>query len=120
MNKNIIPPVAIELIEQELNEKTFVRRTNKVDNEIYIVNYHNSPNVVREIGRLRELTFSLAGGGTGNELDLDELDVSENCYDQLIVYDRAAKIIASGYRFMDCSKVLNGDSDDIAISTRHY
>ena len=120
MNKNIIPPVAIELIEQELNEKTFVRKTNKVDNEIYIVNYHNSPNVVREIGRLRELTFSQAGGGTGKELDLDELDVSENCYDQLIVYDREAKIIASGYRFMDCSKVLNGDSDDIAISTRHY
>ncbi len=120
MNKNIIPPIDIKLIEQELNEKTFVRKTNKVDNEIYIVNYHNSPNVVREIGRLRELTFSLAGGGTGKELDLDELDVSENCYDQLIVYDRETKIIASGYRFMDCSKVLKGDSADIAISTRHY
>ena len=120
MNKNIIPPVDIKLIEQELNEKTFVRKTNKVDNEIYIVNYHNSPNVVREIGRLRELTFSQAGGGTGKELDLDELDVSKKCYDQLIVYDRETKIIASGYRFMDCSKVLTGDSDDIAISTRHY
>src|SRR5665811_851419 len=119
-NKNIIPPVDIELIEQELNEKTFVRKTNKVDNDIYIVNYHNAPNVVREIGRLRELTFADAGGGTGKEIDLDDFDVSDNCYDQLIVYDREARIIASGYRFMDCSKVINGDSDDIALSTRHY
>ena len=120
MNKNIIPPVDVKLIEQELNEKTFVRKTNKVDNEIYIVNYHNSPNVVREIGRLRELTFSDAGGGTGKEIDLDDLDVSDNSYDQLIVYDREAKIITSGYRFIDCSKVLKGDSDDIELSTRHY
>ena len=80
INKNIIPPVKTDLIEKELNEKTFVRETNKVNNEIYIVNYHNSPNVVREIGRLRELTFSQAGGGTGKELDLDDFDVSDNCY----------------------------------------
>ena len=116
----IIPPVDINLIEQELNSTTFVRHTNKAHNEIYIVNYHNSPNVIREIGRLREITFSDAGGGTGKELDLDEMDVSDNCYDQLIVYDRDAKIISSGYRFINCAKVLNGDSDDIELSMRHY
>jgi hypothetical protein len=117
---NIIQPVNIKLIEQELNENTFVRKTNKVNNEIYIVNYHNAPNVVKEIGRLREITFTEAGGGTGKELDLDDLDVSDNCYDQLIVYDRETKIIASGYRFIDCSKVLNEDNDNIALSTKHY
>ena len=116
----IIPPANAKLIEKELNENTFVRNTNKAHNEIYIVNYHNSPNTVREIGRLRELTFSDAGGGTGKEIDLDSMDTSDNCYDQLIVYDRDAQIISSGYRFIDCAKVLNGKNDDIELSTRHY
>lgn len=119
-NPNIIPPVSIELIEQELNSKTFVRNVNKGNNEVYIVNYHNAPNVLREIGRLRELTFTLAGGGTGKEIDIDDFDTSENCYDQLIVYDREDKVIAGGYRFIDCSKVLKGNSDHIALSTRNY
>lgn len=119
-NNNTIAPVEIELIEQELNEHTFVRHSNKGNNEIYVVNYHNAPNVIREIGRLRELTFSLAGGGTGKELDLDNFDTSENCYNQLIVYDREDKVIAGGYRFIDCSTVLNGKSDEIALSTRNY
>ncbi len=117
---NTILPVGIQLIEKELNENTFIRKTNKLDNEIYIVNHHNAPNVVREIGRLRELTFSEAGGGTGKEFDLDDFDTSENCYDQLIVYDREAQLISSGYRFIDCSKVLNQDNEDIALSTKHY
>lgn len=116
---NIISPIDIKLIEQELNDNTFVRKTNKVNNEIYIVNYHNSPNVVKEIGRLRELTFSEAGGGTGKDIDLDDFDTSDNCYDQLIVYDRDARLIASGYRFIDCSRVL-GSGDDIPLSTKHY
>ena len=60
----IIPIDNIKDIELELNENTFVRNTNKANNEIYIVNYHNAPNTVKEIGRLRELTFSEAGGGT--------------------------------------------------------
>jgi len=120
MNNNIIPPVDIKLIESELNENTFVRTTNKGDNDIYIVNHHNAPNVIREIGRLREITFSEAGGGTGKELDLDNFDTSENCYNQLIVYDREAQLIASGYRFIDCATILDGKNDNIALSTRNY
>ena len=120
VNPNIIPPVAIELIEKELNENTFVRNVNKGNNEVYIINHHNSPNVMREIGRLRELTFTLAGGGTGKEIDIDDFDTSDNCYNQLIVYDREDKVIAGGYRFIDCSTVLNGTSDNIALSTRNY
>ena len=115
---NILSPISIELIEQELNINTFVRKTNKVNNEIYIVNYHNAPNVVKEIGRLRELTFSEAGGGTGKEIDLDNFDTSENCYDQLIVYDRENQIISSGYRFIYGEKVLNGG--EIELSTKDY
>lgn len=119
-NANIIPPVDIKLIEQELNQDTFVRNVNKGNGEIYIVNYHNAPNVIREIGRLRELTFSAAGGGTGKEIDIDDFDTSENCYQQLIVYDREDQIIAGGYRFIDCATVLNGTSDNLELSTRNY
>ncbi len=115
---NIIPPKNIQRIEQELNENTFVRNTNKANNEIYIVNYHNAPNTVNEIGRLRELTFAEAGGGTGKEIDIDDFDTSENCYDQLIVYDRDNQIISSGYRFIYGEKVLNGG--EIELSTKHY
>jgi len=115
---NIIPPSNIKLIEQELNTTTFVRNTNKANNEIYIVNYHNAPNTINEIGRLREITFSEAGGGTGKEIDIDDFDTSENCYDQLIVYDRDNQIISSGYRFIYCDKVLTGG--EIELSTKHY
>lgn len=115
---DIIVSDNIKAIELELNEHTFVRNTNKANNEIYIVNYHNSPNTVREIGRLRELTFSEAGGGTGKEIDIDDFDTSENCYDQLIVYDRDNQIISSGYRFIYGAKVLNGG--EIELSTKHY
>ncbi|MCO6498866.1 MAG: GNAT family N-acetyltransferase [Vicingus serpentipes] len=113
-----IPPIDKYLLEQELNQNRFVKNTNKGDNEIYIVNYHNAPNVVREIGRLREITFSAAGGGTGKEVDLDERDTDENCYEQLIVFDPEEKEIISGYRFIDCSKVI--EQPNLDLSTKHY
>lgn len=114
----IIPPIDRELLRSELNESVFVRDTNKGENKIYIVNHHNSPNVMREIGRLRELTFATAGGGTGHKVDIDEHDTSEHCYEQLIVYSPEDDEISGGYRFIDCSKVLH--TNPIALSTAHY
>jgi len=114
----ILPAVPVELLEKELNETTFVRHTNKLNNEVYIINHHNSPNVMQEIGRLRELTFAMSGGGTGKEVDIDELDTCENCYQQLIVWEPEAKEIVGGYRFIDCSTAITGDG--INLSTKHY
>ena len=82
----IIPPVDRTLLKRELNKDRWIRKTNKLDNDIYIVNHHNSPNVMQEIGRLRELTFAEAGGGTGQPVDIDAADTTEICYNQLIVY----------------------------------
>jgi len=121
MSKNldyILPPVDKDLIKSELNESVFVRDTNKGDNKIYIVNQHNSPNVMLEIGRLRELTFATAGGGTGQEIDIDEHDTSDLCYEQLIVYSPEDEVITGGYRFIDCSKVLH--TSPVELSTAHY
>ncbi len=67
MNKPIIEPVETALIEQELTKERFLRATNKGNNEIYVVTAHNAPNTMREIGRLREIAFRTAGGGTGLE-----------------------------------------------------
>ncbi len=114
----IIEPVSRDLLKKELNDETFVRKTNKGYNEIYIVNQHNSPNVMREIGRLRELTFATAGGGTGKEIDIDDFDISNNCYQQLIVYSPDDDEITGGYRFIDCSTVI--DTQPLELSTFHY
>ena len=87
MEQQIIAPVDKALLKAELTPDKQLRLTNKSNNEIYIVTYHDSPNTVREIGRLREIAFREAGGGTGKELDLDEFDTCENCYKQLIVWN---------------------------------
>jgi len=116
----IIPPVERELIRAELTEERFVRETNKGNNKIYFVDAHNSPNTMREIGRLREVAFASAGGGTGQEVDIDHLDTTENCYQQLIVYSERDKEIIGGYRFIDCARLDLSDKDNIAISTAHY
>jgi hypothetical protein len=114
----IAPAVPLEVIKSELTPERFVRKTNKGNNDIYIVNHHNSPNVMLEIGRLREITFASAGGGTGKSLDIDDFDTSENCYEQLIVWAPEAQEIIGGYRFIDCAKVVN--TYPVALSTRHY
>ena len=116
----IIPPVSRALLKAELNEDRFVRISNKGNNKIYFINAHNSPNVMREIGRLREIAFTLAGGGTGKEVDIDEMDIAENCYEQIVVYSEEDDEIIGGYRFINCSSCDLSNKDDIKLSTAHY
>ena len=86
--KKIINPISTSILEKEINKDTFVRKTNYCDHDIYIVDYHNHPNATMEIGRLREISFRNAGGGTGKSYDLDEFDTREEAYyKQLIVWD---------------------------------
>jgi len=109
--KEIIPPVPLEALTSELTSDKFIRKTNKAGNKIYIINAENAPNIMREIGRLRELSFRNAGGGTGLECDLDEYDTGENSYQQLIVWDPDEMAILGGYRFYICESgkyVKNG------------
>jgi hypothetical protein len=98
--KHIIQPVPKEELISELTEDKFVRQTNYEKNEIYIITHHDSPNVMREIGRLRELSFRYAGGGTGKEIDIDYFDTAEIPYCQLIVWEPRRKEIIGGYRFL--------------------
>jgi hypothetical protein len=106
----VIAPVELKLIESELNKDRFVRKTNNGGNEIYIITHHDSPNVMREIGRLREVTFRGAGGGTGHEIDIDEYDTADAPYKQLVVWNPEEKEIVGGYRYikMNEAPVVNG------------
>lgn len=119
MAKRIIFPIDIELIEKELTPERLLRRTNKADNEIYVVNAFNSPNTMREIGRLREIAFRLAGGGTGKSCDIDEFDTMEEPCQQLIVWDPREKMILGGYRFITGDKVKLSSDGVPQIATAH-
>lgn len=119
MEENIIQPVDKELIKSELTREKQLRMTNKSHNEIYVVDADNAPNVLREIGRLREIVFREAGGGTGKELDLDEFDVCDNCYKQLIVWNPETEEIIGGYRYILGRDVKFGPDGQPLLATSH-
>ena len=85
--QDIINPIDRALLKAELTKEKRLRSTNKSKNEIYIVTAHDSPNVMQEIGRLREVAFRYYGGGTGFPVDIDEYDTMEDAYRQLIGWD---------------------------------
>lgn len=117
--KPIIPPVDRDLIKSELTKKSLLRKTRKGDNEIHIINHHNAPNIMREIGRLREIAFRESGGGTGEEVDIDEMDTCEKCYEQLIVWSPGDQEVIGGYRFIYCPNA-GEEHGEPALSTAHY
>jgi hypothetical protein len=109
--KNVIAPIEKSLLRQELNSRTFIRKANNGNNEIYIINQHNAPNTLLEIGRLREETFRAAGGGTGLDCDLDDFDTCEKCYEQLIVWNPEEEEIVGGYRYIRCNEARKSDGN---------
>ncbi|MBQ1831002.1 MAG: GNAT family N-acetyltransferase [Bacteroidales bacterium] len=105
--EEIIAPVDKELLKAELNEKRFLRDTNHAGNKLYIVDNACAPNVLREIGRLREIAFRAGGGGTGKSADLDEFDLDGAFkYKQLVLWDPDAECIIGGYRYVLCDNVM--------------
>ena len=124
MMKDIIAPVPLEAIMDELTRDKFFRKTNNAGNEIYILSAHDSPNVMREIGRLREISFRAAGGGTGLDCDVDDFDPrEEHFFYQLIVWNPTDKAIMGGYRFLLCDGLpvdANGQVDTPTSELFHY
>ena len=113
----VIDPIPLDVIESELTNERFVRYSNFGNNEIYIVNAHNSPNLMKEIGRLREISFRTAGGGTGKSIDIDLYDTCENPYNQLIVWNPEDKEIVGGYRYKICNSNVTDENGNINIAT---
>ncbi len=115
--KEVIPPIDKELIENELTKDKFLRSTNNGNNELYVVTHHDSPNTMLEIGRLREITFRLAGGGTEKEADIDKFDIAEIPYKQLIVWDPQQRDILGGYRYIICKDIQPNKEGEIELAT---
>lgn len=109
--KPTIEPITKQLLEAELTPERFQRKANNGDNEIYIITYFDSPNVMKEIGRLREITFRAAGGGTDKEIDIDEFDTAHAPYKQLIVWNPIDKEIVGGYRYIECKDALDANGN---------
>lgn len=116
---DIKAPIDRSILKRELNKDCFTRHTRKGSNEIYIVNDKIAPNVILEIGRLREITFRASGGGTGGAMDLDEYDSGEYAYQQLIVWSPEDEEIIGGYRFKNCKESID-ESGKIHLSTANY
>lgn len=117
--EDIIAPIDREVLKAELTPERRLRTTNKSHNEIYIINWKNAPNVLKEIGRLREIAFRSAGGGTGKSLDLDEYDLMENPYQQLVVWDPEAEEILGGYRYILGDEVEFDSGGKPILATAH-
>ena len=119
MEQPIIHPIPKEVLKSELTPDKQLRMTNKSHNKIYIITAHNAPNVMREIGRLREIAFREAGGGTGKEVDIDEFDICDNCYKQLIVWNPEEDEIIGGYRYLLGSDWEYDEQGQPKLATSH-
>lgn len=124
MNQDIIAPVPVEALMEELTQDKFFRKTNNGGNEIYVLTAHESPNLMREIGRLREISFRDSGGGTGLDCDVDVFDTrDENFFYQLIVWNPNDRAIVGGYRFLLCDHLPIDDKGQVDTPTSelfHY
>ena len=117
--EKIIDPVDVELLKAELTPEKKLRNTNKGGNEIYIVDAHDSPNLMLEIGRIREESFRQAGGSSGLSADIDEFDTMPVPYKQIVVWDPDAQAVLGGYRYIMGPDVTFGDDGQPRLATAH-
>ncbi len=117
--RRIIDPVDRKLLRRELTPYKLMRPTNKANNELYIFTHHDSPNLMLEVGRLREIAFRHYGGGTGKKADIDRYDTMENPYRQLIVWDPEQEEILGGYRFLCGSNIRFDENGKPILATAH-
>ena len=119
MIRNIIDPIDPQVVENELHQARFLRDSNKGNTQIYVVDGRKSPNVMREIGRLREIAFRAAGGGTGKDCDIDEFDLMDPPCLQLVVWDPETRLILGGYRFITGDNIRFSEPLVPRIATSH-
>jgi hypothetical protein len=117
--EEIIEKVDREIIKGELTKERFLRRTNRGNNEIYIITCNDAPNTMREIGRLREVAFRHYGGGTGLACDIDEFDTMASPYKQLLVWSPEDEEILGGYRFITGPEVKFDAEGKPLLATSH-
>jgi putative hemolysin len=94
--ETIAPEISTSILEKEIEPlRTEYRIWTEKNYEVFIAPTSLIPNVICEIGRLRELTFREIGEGTNKATDLDEYDIY---YHHLFIWDVEAKMIVGAYR----------------------
>lgn len=116
--KPVVDRLPLDQIMAELTPEKLLRKTNNGNNEVYIFDNSSSPVLMQEVGRVRELTFRHAGGGTGHSIDIDDFDTAKvDPQKQLIVWDPDNKEIVGGYRFYFVTKgCIHCDVNKLASS----
>lgn len=117
--EEIVEETPAHVLEQELTAQRLLRSTNKGGNVIYVFDGRECPNLMREVGRLREISFRSAGGGTGKSCDIDRYDLMEPPCRQLVVWDPDARLILGGYRFICGSDIRFDEHGRPRIATAH-
>lgn len=115
--KKIIDAIDRKLLKSELTNDKLIRETMKDNNLIFSVTAHDSPNVMLEIGRLREISYRQTDSGTGKDCDIDALDTAEIPYRQLIVWSPDREEIVGGYRYIICRDVPVDENNTPRIGT---
>jgi hypothetical protein len=114
--KPIIAPVDVSELKKELTPERLLRRTNRGDNEVYLIRADEAPNLMREIGRVREDAFRRGGTGTGLELDVTPFD--KTCL-QMLVWSPDSEEIAGGYRMIEGSRWPMSENGQPDLATSH-
>lgn len=118
--KKIIDPIDPQILKAELTPERFLRATNKASNELYVVTGAECPNVMKEIGRLREIAFRDGGGGTGEPIDVDKFDTDPAYgYKQLVLWDPQAEKIIGGYRYVLCDEIVYDRDGQPILTSSH-
>lgn len=116
----IISPIAKSDLMAELQgQAKLLRHSRKGGTELYIFNGRECPNLMREVGRLREIAFRDAGGGTGLDCDIDEFDLMEHPYLQLIVWEPQSQEILGGYRYINGPDIVLNAQGQPHLATSH-
>ena len=107
----IIDKIERDLLIKELTPNRFIRFTNNGNNEIYIFKGSEAPALMKEVSRLREVSFRKAGGGTGKSKDIDEFDIGKYAYNQLIVWNPIDQEIIGGYRYINVPNAMDSEGN---------
>ena len=121
--KTVIDSISPDVILKELTSDKFLRKTRGGNNEIYVFHANDCPQTMREIGRLREISFRDSGGGTGLDCDVDEFDYGPDGFRQLIVWNPIDKAIVGGYRYLFCNQMRPNSQGEFNTPTSelfHY
>lgn len=112
--KNVIHPVSARQLRDQIYKNEFIGQTTD-GKKIFLVEYQKSKDIIREIARLRELTFRKVGEGTGTKKDTDRFD---KYYKHIVLWDDNQLEIVGSYRLADGKSVLTElNSDAFYTST---